>query len=218
MLRIKYICITLDENGQRYIKTKKSLKDFDLIPFQGVDGKKIIVHNTALPHIKILKYEDKYRMYDTTRRIGQRFMGLGEMGCAWSHLLLYENLIMDKDYDAYFIFEDDNIHVAPFKIPTFEFDLIQYAKNVQWNPIVFAEKINEDYSHIRRDYINMASSYLVSKAGAAKILRFSQGQISLPADDLFANAFLYGQLDIVAPTIPVFDNSNDASVIDSIGR
>jgi len=217
-MRIKFICITLDPNGQRYINTKNSLKDFDLVPFQGVNGSNITVHNTGVDHIKILSYDNKYKMYDTSRRIGGRFMGKGEMGCAWSHLSLYENLVMDKDYDAYFIFEDDNVHISEFKMPTFEFDLIQYAKRVEWYPILFTEKINEDYSFIARRYINMASSYLISKAGAAKLLRFSQGQISLPADDLFSNAFIYNYIDIIAPHVPVFDNSDAPSVIAAIGR
>ena len=63
-------------------------------------------------------------MYDSRLRINGTGLQKGEMGCAWSHLSVYEMLLEDNDTDSYLVLEDDAIlDVSPEEFNTFLEDL-----------------------------------------------------------------------------------------------
>jgi GR25 family glycosyltransferase involved in LPS biosynthesis len=100
-------------------------------------------------------------------------MKKGELGASWSHILLYEKLLNDEEYDCYMIMEDDaqflrelDRFVKAIKsLP--EFDIVHMAKS-DWYPFLNDKKINEEFYKHQKRYFNRLTSYLISKSGAKK--------------------------------------------------
>jgi GR25 family glycosyltransferase involved in LPS biosynthesis len=61
------------------------------------------------------------------------------------------------------------------------------------------------------------SAYVVSKAGARKLLDYIDTNINIPADDLLSNSFIQGKIQVIVPESPIFTFTKDIeSTIDSI--
>lgn len=184
--------------------------------FEGIYGKRIDVFNTTQPNVKLLTYSRQEKkiigFYDTSRRLNGQPMIPGELGASWSHMLLYEKLLGDTENDAYLILEDDvdfdteNFAVVlkdinDLKVP---FDIIHLTYS-QFFPFAKEEKVTDNLYRPRKQYFNGANAYIVTKAGASKLLSSSQRMVSKPPDDLLSNTYI-GRADftVLIPEAPVF--------------
>lgn len=217
MNRIKLWVINLEgQIGQR--RRQETIREFsehhlNIEIFPAVFGKEIIIDSTTVETMKLLQYQQLITLYDTTKRLNKRSMTIGELGCAWSHQLLYSKLINDEEAEAYFIFEDDiQFYVSFDKFidylinlpPLDSFDVCTYAKDIDWFPLEFTKTINKYYTHITRRFFSMACSYIITKRGAAHLLDYCKHQVNIPADDLLSNSFVNNCSIVIAPLEPLF--------------
>jgi hypothetical protein len=198
--------ITLQTSSARMELVKKvqtELTNFGMKNeiFYGVNGKDITVSdNTISYNGETMKYDPKVRLN------GQR-MAIGEFGCSWSHIKLYQKLLADPTSENYLVIEDDARVVGDLNVlndlPS-NFDIIQLGSS-QWYPYVKTTQANKSFFHIERKLFNHTTAYVVSKAGARKLLRYTNGHINVPADDLLSNSFIKGVIQVIIPNSPVFE-------------
>jgi len=173
--------------------------------FYGVNGKEITVSGNEI------MYEGQTMKYDPTVRINKQRMAIGEFGCSWSHIKLYQKLAADPKYDNYLILEDDAELVGDISVlrnlPS-SFDIIQLGSS-EWYPYVKTSSVNSSFFNIQRKFFNHTTAYVVSKAGAKKLLNITDGHVNVPADDLLSNAFVRQQIDVIVPNSPVFNFPKD---------
>ncbi len=214
---IKAIIITLKEYNTR-MKNINKLKDImnklgiQYEIFYGVYGKNIKIYNTNVKEIKALDYNGNIRYYHTKARLNGQMMGMGELGCAWTHINIYDKLTnIDNEIDNYVIFEDDvemneedidYLYKLLDNIPQ-NYDILHIAKSECYN-FIRKDKVNEYYYTIEKRFFNGTTSYIVSKNGANKLLRLTENCINIPADDLLSNNFLMGNIDVFVPERYVF--------------
>ena len=104
--------INLNKRTDRREKMKTKLKNLYINKydfFEAVDGKEL----TPTPELLSL-----FKMNDFNYK-------KGVMGCALSHIHLWNNLINDKDNDFYVILEDDIVFSNNFKI--FSFSIVSFS-------------------------------------------------------------------------------------------
>jgi len=138
-------------------------------------------------------------------------MAIGEFGCSWSHIKLYQKLVADPKNDSYLIIEDDAELVGDISVlhnlPE-TFDIIQLGSS-EWYPYVKTSSVNNHFFNIEQKFFNHTTAYVVSKAGAKKLLDITNGHVNVPADDLLSNAFIRGQINVIVSEFPVFDFPKD---------
>ena len=123
------------------------------------------------------------------------------IGCALSHLSLYEQLLFDKDNDFYLIFEDDFIFNKSvnyqnilndvtnlpkdadicFFAPPHSSPYVQYSKEHDVNDYV--------YKMSKHNGISGTSMYLITKAGAEKLLNIDGMNVNFNSDELLSKCF-----------------------------
>ena len=225
--RIKVVILTLKEyecnerfNNMENLIIELSEIGLDVEIYNGVYGKDIKIYNTDKDNLKILYHNNRSILYDTTKRINGEIMGLGELGCAWSQINIYNKLLYDNEYDQYLILEDDafllkninELRELLLNLPNY-FDLCNIGYS-DWNPFERSSKINDYFYNINKNYFNRCTSYILSKTGAQKILSYNNrveimenyrikysdenvissptnNCITLPADDLLCHIFLH---------------------------
>lgn len=195
------------ERRQKIEKWVKTLK-LNTFIFNAVEGKKMIVHETQIPHIKILEYNQHYFMIDYTRRFDYDVRGdisTGMLGDCLSHILLYNLLQFHQGVERYLIFEDDaSLLVEPNVVRKYlanipqDFDMAYLNSESKWYPIEKTQKVNEYYSDIARQHFNASVSYVVSRQGAAKLLAYIRHDITRPPDDLISNTHYVGLYTVIA--------------------
>ena len=171
----------------------------------GIDASELVVSGRSDQTLKPLNCGEFESIYDTTRRINGEPMSPENLACSWSHLLVYEQLIVDQTYDQYLVLENDAELIAPgLLVELLEhlpegFDLAHLGTS-EWYRFDRVSAVNAHYWGIRKQYFNNAHAYILSKNGARKLLAFADGTISLPADDLLSNAFLMTpDFDVIVP-------------------
>jgi glycosyl transferase family 25 len=217
--KIKANIITLKEFPQRLDNLTDFIMSLNKIGiktdiFYGVNGNNLdithidentrqIVYENKIYYNKLnknnieemdIKYTKYYDIFKTI--VDRKPLSKGELGCSISHLLLYEQLLNDSDYDHYLILEDDvelclslcDVYKHLINIPE-NYDLI-HLSYADCYPFIQTNKINEYYYDIVKRYFNRTTGYLISKSGAIKLLSYSNNIINIPADDLICHSFL----------------------------
>jgi GR25 family glycosyltransferase involved in LPS biosynthesis len=204
--KIKAQIITLQTSSSRLELVKKvqtDLTNFGMKSeiFYGVNGKDITVSGNTIT------YNGESMNYNPTVRLNGQKMAIGEFGCSWSHIKIYQKLVADLNYDNYVVIEDDarvigNLNVLN-NLPS-EFDIIQLGSS-EWYPYVKTSEVNKSFFNIEKKFFNHTTAYVVSKAGARKLLEYTDDHINVPADDLLSNSFINGKIQVIVPNSPVFD-------------
>lgn len=168
-----------------------------------------------------IKYKNYYDIFKTI--VDRKPLSNGELGCCISHLLLYEQLLEDYDYDHYLMLEDDvslylsleEIYNYLINIPN-NYDLI-HLSYADFFPFIKTDKINEYYYDIVKRYFNRTTGYLISKSGAQKLLSYTDNIVSIPADDLLCHSFLNVEdFKVYVPETYLFKEQEVESVIGQI--
>lgn len=94
----KIFVISLERSSDRREHISQVLKDVDYSIFWGVDGEKL--------DISSLEEQNIYSIEATKEASYKSGLTKGEIGCAWSHLQVYEEIIANN-YERVLIFEDD---------------------------------------------------------------------------------------------------------------
>jgi glycosyl transferase family 25 len=228
-LSLKVVVLHLSKFPERLEKLKEVLKEFTKINiefeiFNGVIGSNIEIMNTENRYIKLLKYNNDFRYYDTRARINRKFMKPGELGCAWSHLNIYKKLINDNEYDNYLVIEDDVVLLKSIEyikeilenIPP-DYDFCNTNISL-WYPFKKTEQVNKYFYKIQINYFSGMTSYLVSKSGAQKLLNLAGNNIDIPSDDLVCTLFrISNNFHFYVPEEPIiYERPNTISVINKL--
>lgn len=106
---IPAFCITLERRSDRWkLFSEDTEKEFTNIqPFFGVDGKTLDIKNDD----RVL-LSTKRNILNKTRRSHEELDSVGGVGCALSHIALWEYIANSTEHDLLIIFEDD-ITVRP---------------------------------------------------------------------------------------------------------
>lgn len=201
-MKLKTVVISLPfeiekRNFMKETLTKCNLSDYIII--DGVNGNDIkIIPFIEEPHISKLIYNDSEKIYNSRLRLNGAGLQKGEMGCAWSHLNVYDMLLKDNDNDAYLIFEDDaDLIVSPEELQTFleelktlTFDLCHIFHS-EWYDFNKIQQISNNFWIPERKFFNNTGAYIITKSGAKKLLEYANPAIGLPSDDLISNFYLY---------------------------
>jgi GR25 family glycosyltransferase involved in LPS biosynthesis len=201
----KAVILTIKSSEERRPSVKKLVTNsaefgMNHEVFYGVIGKQITVSGNDII------YEGQTMKYDRSVRLNKQKMSMGEFGCAWSHIKIYEKLLADPKHNNYLILEDDAELVGDINIlhdlPS-SFDVIHVAPS-EWYPFVKTTKVNTSFFNIEKKFFNHTTAYVVSKRGAKKLLDIVNGHLNIPADDLLSNSFIRDQIDVIVPESPIF--------------
>ena len=119
-------------------------------------------------------------MYDSSLRLNGNGLTKDEMGCAWSHLNVYDMLLKDDKYDAYLVVEDnielavsvDKLKICLEELKDITFDVCHINKS-QWYEFNKIKQISNNFWIPERRYFNNTGSYIVTKTGARKLLKLT---------------------------------------------
>jgi glycosyl transferase family 25 len=182
--------ISLKHQPERREKVDKLMKGIKYSYFDGVYGKTINDEEKAI----LNKYVKKHKLNDH------------QVGCFLSHLKIWEQLINNNksDVNEYLIFEDD-ISIKN-NIDNIYNYVNNITKDVNYDTIFIghcAESEGELLRQISKNDYNVTvrksvfprclHAYIISKTGAAKLIRYFQENISvLPIDEVIAIAISKG--------------------------
>ena len=224
-LKIKVFVLSLKEYKER----EKNIYELTCIfkqlgiaieIFYGINGKNINKEIIDDENIKLLYENYESIVYNTKSRANGKIMSCGELGCAWSQLCLYKQLIHDETFDKYLILEDDALLTSDFEtivnilnnIPI-DSDVCHIGEST-WYPFKITNKINDFFYEYERQYCNNNTSYIITKNGATKLLEFTKNRILFPADDLLSNAKLYtNNFNLYVPENYIFKQKGIDSII-----
>uniref|UniRef100_A0A6C0EFK9 Glycosyl transferase family 25 domain-containing protein n=1 Tax=viral metagenome TaxID=1070528 RepID=A0A6C0EFK9_9ZZZZ len=228
-IKLKVVVLTLKDYNER----KKNINELFIIfkqlginieLFYGVNGKNINKQVIDDETIKLVYEDNQSIFYNTKSRSNGQIMSCGELGCAWSHLCIYKQLIDDKDFDKYLILEDDALLTSDFEslinilnnIPN-QSDVCHIGEST-WYPFKITNKMNDFFYEYERKYFNHTTSYIITKNGANKLLKFTKDMILVPADDLLSNAKLYSNdFNLYVPEQYLFKQKGINSIIKNMG-
>lgn len=224
------IIITLGNNIERLENIYNLLKNVSN-PWKleiGINGNEINIKN-IYGSVNVITYKEEEKIYDSNKRINGMIMEKGELGCAWTHHNLYYQLCFEeKEYDNYLIIEDDTMfinenesikelnNILIFLDNNFNFEIIILNESLFY-PFIKEKQINEYFTTIKKQLFNYASSYIISKNGARKLLSYTPNCINFPADDLLSNHFVFKDLNVIRSIKTIFKiNKKIHSDIDNI--
>ena len=227
-IQMKTIVLSLKEDNDDRRKTitdEMNRMGIQFEFFYGVNGKKIIRYGSDSSNIVKLVYEGKSMFYDPSVRLNRQLMMDGDLGCAWSHLNIYEMLVNDDNNNSYLIFEDDAKCVVDKNelteyfshipdISGFDICHIFYSEWYEFNEI---SRVNEYYFVPERRFFNRTGAYIVTKEGAKKLLARHKGFVNLPPDDLLSNTYIFDKsFRVIVSNHRLFEPTFAESVIDKI--
>lgn len=169
--KYKYFLINLDRRSDRFEKIKEQInKNYlpsDLIRVQACDGNKLIIN----PRLRSFCRNNNF------------YMRPGVIGCALSHLKLYQKLLEDNEVHGYVIFEDDVVSNELFLkrmkrcITILEYrtrpDIIYFITTFKPNPIYeYGIVKKESRAQINEFSIGGTGCYYISKHGAKTVIDF----------------------------------------------
>ena len=225
---IKIMVITLKEYPERLENIKSFLDKMLKYGIQheiiyGVNGKNIKIYDTERDNIKLLY--NNFETFYYNKNI--RAMKLGEFGCAWSHINIYKKLITENDNMKYLVLEDDALLIKDIEV------LLEILKNIP-NNLDYSSlanslaynfeknnKINNYFYNIKKNYFNCTLSYIITKSGALKIIKYINNQINVPSDNIISEIYLnnYENFKVYVPYEHLFiEYSNSLSIIDVIDK
>ncbi len=202
--RIKVVVISLKDYPDRLMKMEPMLKQLQTIGLEteildAVNGRNIEIKDTAIANIKRLSYEGQHLLYNRAVRVNGQPMTRGEFGCSWSHYNAYQKLLDDPDADAYLVLEDDAELLCSLEtvkdvlqhVPA-EFDILRTTPSV-WYPFAKTGSVNSHFYAYKKQYTSHATSYIISKSGALKMVTYLGGFLNVPADDAYSNLYIYNE-------------------------
>ena len=229
-MKIKPVIISLLFEIEKRDFMKETLKKCnfsDYIIIDGVNGNDIkIIPFIKEPHISKLMYNNTEKIYNSRLRLNGHGLKRGEMGCAWSHLNVYDILLNDNDNDAYLIFEDDaDLIVSPEELENFleelktlSFDLCHIFQS-EWYDFNKITQISNNFWIPERRFFNNTGAYIITKTGAKKLLQFSQPEMGLPSDDLISNFYLNSNdFNFIVPSKHLFKPKGFESSIQKVNN
>jgi GR25 family glycosyltransferase involved in LPS biosynthesis len=204
--KTKAVILTLHSSKDRIPIVEKLQSDLTNIGlenevFYGVNGKDLITSSTKVV------YNNEVMKYNPNVRLNGDRMKIGEFGASWSHIKIYQKLVADEDADNYLVLEDDAHVVGDLNILRdlpLDFDIAHVARS-DMRPFIITSQVNSSFFNIEKDFFNRLTGYVVSKAGAKKLLAVTDGYINVPCDDLLSNSFLRDQIRVIVPKAPIFD-------------
>lgn len=206
-MKFDIFVISLDKTPERRKYSLDHLKEIGITPkiFSGVDGSILSEQDLSL-------VSQEYKII-TKLSLGKSFtidhiLSSGEIGCALSHLRLYQKII-DDNYDYAFILEDDAVlNNCIYELFDFiekwkqKWDVIQlspdsgvrtpwYAKKYYVGENCYLQQegfFNKylDSMFNRRRFCLMTSSYFITKEGCKKLLSVGY-PVRMPADVLLGH-------------------------------
>jgi len=220
--RLRQVCIlviNVKRSTERLELIKKQLEPLQLntFVFGAVDAADLVVTDTHKPEIKVIEYNNNFFMADYTRRFDYIYRGdmpTGMIGCVLSHILLYNMILFERTFKHYLILEDDaTVIMEPLKLRKYlanipeQYEMVYLNSESKWFPIAHTTDVNEYYTHIQKRHFNASVSYMLSKAGAAKLLAYSRHDVTRPPDDLLSNLHSLGCYEVIAPKEFLFGNN-----------
>lgn len=165
--------ISLERSTDRKERLTEIMKDFNYTYFNAVDGK-----NTDISELKNRIFPE-----DTQR-------SAGELGCALSHFLLWEEIIK-QDIDKILILEDDIIIRSEFKDvvnkmeypDNFDMIFLGHCSSGEFDQNRHIYFSKDKYKLHKTDWIACSHAYIVSNQGAKKLVEYFQKyKINEPID------------------------------------
>lgn len=184
-MRIKYIAINVEKNKyrrQRILEQTRAIS-IDLDIFSAITPNTIdSIPNSYTPERARLHW-------------GRALMPT-ELACGLSHLSLWRRLLVDDDYDAYVIFEDDvtieqNISKILSSINWDGIDLLKLSGQHK-RPQKLLKRVDEVHSLYLMAYGPLdASAYYLNKKAAMKLLNYCE-TMHMAVDVLLDRSYEYG--------------------------
>ena len=210
--------INLDKNENRFKGASAEYEASDLndaVPldrFSAVNGKQLILSDYISEDI----VKEIQEVQETGSRTYHHQLTRGGVGCFFSHLTLYRQLVEDKSYNAYLIMEDDikiardiktHIDYSLKNIPT-DWDIILYSWLREGSQPTLHPTIN------KVDYFWGMQCYLINRRGAEKIIRELENQpIDGQIDSYLSRMVKQGKLNIYMYNKKVVnENSNQTDI------
>jgi GR25 family glycosyltransferase involved in LPS biosynthesis len=223
-MKIKTVAISLPCEIERKVFIQETIEKCNLseyIIIDGVNGNDIKITPFIPPYISKLNYKGVEKVYDSRLKLDGSCLKKGEMGCAWSHLNVYDMLLKDPEYDAYLVFEDDaDLIVSPTELDEFLEELKTLTFDVchiftsEYFPFNLINKISNNFWIPERRFFNNAAAYIVTKKGAQKLVDFAFPAIGKPADDLLSNLFIKSDdFNLIVPYKKLFKSKGFKSSI-----
>jgi GR25 family glycosyltransferase involved in LPS biosynthesis len=228
------IVINVQRSTYRRERALKLIKKLNMhaVFFNAVDAKDLVIHNLNsdrdpdsrpedidVSKVHVVEYKNNFYLVDYTRRFDYIYRGdmpKGMMGCALSHLMIYNYVQFENRYKHFIILEDDFTLAVPPRtirkclgnVPK-EYDMIHLNSESKWYPIQGTSPVNDNtyYCHILRRHFNASVSYALSKTGAAKLMAYCRDDITRPPDDLLSNLHTLGGYTTIASNTFLFGNN-----------
>jgi len=183
--------INLERRDDRYSRMKFNLDligvDFQLVP--AVDGRKINENYLRTKNIKMLpEFSEPYH---------GRPLTFGEIGCFMSHYNIWQDIVA-SEHETVLVFEDD-IRFEPYFVQKFEY-LLTELKTIpdKWDLVFLGRKILHNSEEpwlesssqlVKVDYTYWTLSYILTKAGAQKLLAADPLTKMVPVDEFIPIMF-----------------------------
>jgi GR25 family glycosyltransferase involved in LPS biosynthesis len=172
---IPAFCITLERRQDRWrrFQDQSGIEGLDLKRFLGVDGKKLDIKDD--PRVTTLT---KRNIATKTRRSHEELDTIGGVGCALSHVAVWQWLV-DNDHEMVLVFEDDAVVPPDFieradkcinestilKDPK-KWDM--WLLGGQWEDLT---KIPDETETVRIGAFVLFHAYVITKRCARKLLK-----------------------------------------------
>ncbi len=236
--------INLDRTLERHFPLKKQLDELKL-PFtrwSAVDGYKLSITGpqgesfsgrdlkTGKAQFKLGETYLIQASYDTISYTPQAYtLSAGELGCVISHVEIWDHMVKDNIPWA-LIFEDDaNL------MPTFRAGLESALANLpeKWDLLYVHDPIADrgkkkfwvlgdlTLCKLGRDldfYVLGAHGYMISLAGAQKLVAYSKKNLHLSTDMMLSQAINDGAIDAYIKRVPIVNITQGPSLLDEMGR
>ncbi|XP_041986273.1 glycosyltransferase 25 family member isoform X2 [Aricia agestis] len=188
----KYGCdeifmINLERRAERRKLMEMSFKEIGMEAtlFNAVDGRKLDMNDLSEYSITLMpNYEDPYH---------KRPMKAGEVGCFLSHYFIWKKIVENK-YAITLVLEDD-IHFVPHFRYKFH-QLMEEIKELDWDLVYIGRKILQNDEEVYATahttkplYSYWTLGYLLSEAGARKLLAMEPLNKMLPVDEFLPIMF-----------------------------
>ena len=223
-LRVKFCVINLRKSTDRMERIREFFreKNINFYRYPAILGSDCQLVRLNERYDAMVCGDNKPAIFDRELEVNKKYRGQGTLASGWSHLEVSKLLLADMDADAYMVFEDDIKFLSSretlfdyLKHVPQEVDHINFAKTVPFYPFFPTYFVGDGYYfHIMERHTCNASSYLITKSGALKILLYTNGCIGTCHDNLACQAHNYCMLDFImmAPTTPLFDVMGDEIV------
>jgi GR25 family glycosyltransferase involved in LPS biosynthesis len=168
-------CITLERRSDRWkrFQDQPGIASLNVKKFLGVDGKKLNVNTD-----KRIATLTRRNIVTKTRRSHEELDSIGGVGCALSHIALWQHMV-DNNMEMCLIFEDDALIPADFveKTNTIIANSMILKDPTQWDIFLLggryddASKIPGETKLIRVEAFVLFHAYIITLSTAKQLLK-----------------------------------------------